>query len=102
MARYPIPQGTKLLQFYRFPRLFRSGHHVVDCGPDLGVAQRRVPAFGRHRSGAPLYPIDGAGIESAEALGDVLGPLALVTQLRRAADTGTVPDHPAALVDLFP
>src|SRR5207245_7444280 len=35
-------------------RLFRPRHHVVDGGPDLGVAQRRVPAFGRHRSRAPL------------------------------------------------
>src|SRR5712691_5612388 len=34
MARYPIPQGAKLLEFYGFPRLFRPRHHVVDGGPD--------------------------------------------------------------------
>src|SRR5437879_2378856 len=83
-------------------RLFRPRHHVVDAGPDLGVAQRRVPAFGRHRSRAPLYPIDGAGVESVEALGDVLGPLALITQLRRAGDTGTVAGDAGGLVDLLP
>src|SRR6266853_3905804 len=82
--------------------LLRPRHHVVDGGPDLGVAQRWVPAFGRHRSRAPLYPIDGAGVESAEALGDVLGPLALVTQLRRAGDTGTVAGDAGGLVDLLP
>src|SRR3989442_2499826 len=74
-------------------RLFRPRHHVVDGGPDLGVAQRGVPAFGRHRSRAPLYPIEGAGVESAEALDDVLGPLALVTQLRRAGDASIVADR---------
>src|SRR5712692_7296366 len=82
--------------------LLRTRHHVVDCGPDLGVAQRWVPAFGRHRSRAPLYPIDGAGVECVEALGDVLGPLALITQLRRAGDTGTMAGEAGGLVDLLP
>src|SRR6266853_3868561 len=70
--------------------LLRPRHHVVDGGPDLGVAQRRVPAFGRHRSRAPLYAIDGARVESVAALCNVLGPLALVAQLRRARDAGIV------------
>src|SRR2546427_7840453 len=83
-------------------RLFRPRHHVVDGGPDLGVAQRGVPAFGRHRSRAPLYPIEGAGVESAEALDDVLGPLALVTQLRRAGDASIVARDAGGLVDLLP
>src|SRR5438876_11094197 len=82
--------------------LVRPRHHVGDGGPDLGVAQRGVPAFGRHRSRAPLYPIEGAGVESVAALGDVLGPLALVTQLRRAGDTGIVAGDAGGLVDLLP
>src|SRR5712691_10045271 len=85
-----------------FRRLFRPRHHVVDGGPDLGVAQRRVPAFGRHRSRAPLYPFEGAGIESVGALGDVLSPLGLITLLRRAGDTGTVAGDAGGLVDLLP
>src|SRR5882672_495294 len=84
----------------RFPPLFRPRHHVVDGGSDLGVAQRRVSAFRRHRSRAPLYPIDGAGVESVETLGDVLGPLAPITQLRRAGDTGIVAGDAGGLVDL--
>src|SRR5207245_11150194 len=83
-------------------RLFRPRHHVVDGGPDLGVAQRRVPAFGRHRSRAPLHSVDGARVESVAALGDVLGPLALVPQLRRAGDTGIVARDAGALIDLLP
>src|SRR6266853_2354930 len=81
--------------------LLRPRHHVVDGGPDLGIAQRRVPAFGRHRSRAPLYSIDGAGVESVHALGDMLGPLALVTQLRRAGYTGIVAGDAGGLVDLL-
>src|SRR5258706_384918 len=102
MAWDPIPRGTKLLEFYGFRRLFRPRHHVVDGGPDLGVAQRRVPALGRHRSRAPLYPVDGAGVESVAALGDVLGPLALIPQLRRAGDTSIVAGDARGLVDLLP
>src|SRR2546427_4787106 len=85
-----------------FRRLFRPRHHVVDGGPDLGVAQRRIPAFGRHRSRAPLHPVEGAGVESVEALGDVLSPLALITQLGCAGDTGTVAGDAGGLVDLLP
>src|SRR5712664_296481 len=82
--------------------LFRPRHHVVDGGPDLGIAQRRVPAFGRHRPRAPLYSIDGAGVESVHALGDMLGPLTLVTQLRRAGYAGIVAGDAGGLVDLLP
>src|SRR5260221_6417699 len=81
--------------------LFRPRHHVVDGGLDLGVAQRRVPAFGRHRSRAPLYAVNGAGVNSVDALGEPLGPLALITQLRPARDTGIVADDPTCLVDLM-
>src|SRR6266567_2602521 len=83
-ARYPGPAKRETFGVLGFPRLFRPRHHVVDGGPHLGVAQRRVPAFGRHRSRAPLYPVDGARVESVAPLGNVLGPLALVTYLRRA------------------
>ena len=78
--------ARKLLGFCGFCRLFRLRDHVVDGGLDLGVAQRRIPAFGRHRSRAPRYPINGAGVESVDALGDALGPVALIIQLRRAGD----------------
>src|ERR1700693_3908767 len=106
---YPSPtrsanetRQAKLLEFCGFRRLFRLRHHVVDGRPDLGVAQRWVPALGRHRSRAPLYAVDGAGVERVATLGDVLGPLALVTQLRRAGYAGTVAGDAGGLVDLLP
>jgi hypothetical protein len=54
IAFFQSLSARKLLEFYGFWRLFRPRYRVVDGSPDLGVAQRRVPASGRHPPALPV------------------------------------------------
>src|SRR3989338_5861729 len=54
------------------------------------VLERGVAALGRHEALLALEALEGVLVEFVLALGDARAPVGLVTELRRAGDTGGV------------